>query len=421
MKSHLITLLFIFICSLSANAQHNVRLYDLLNELKYATQDTAKADILIKLAKEYASIDVTKTIGKAEIALMIANNLNDEQRLFTSLIILSEANYQRQNLNAAAKYLSQAQQLKKVLQNSIQKAKLLGIEGKIFLALEEYEKAAAALQQQQKIYEADSNWAKSIDIANTYFELGELNYIQNSYNEAIYYYLKSLNIRKALNDNQSTIEVLNALGKTHLKIKNFQKGLDFCNEALFLTDPLVENNLLGDIYLHLASALDELNNKTDAIQKLDKAQIIAENRNNAFQLAKIKLKRGNIYEKSSENNLALAQYQEAIQLAEKAGNKALKREIFEVVYQYYDKIGDIRNAYLSLKNLTSIRDSLRSEEQSKQYIINKIRFETEKKEQENQKLIAKQLENDITIQRQRTSNYILLVLLLAGTIAGYAL
>jgi tetratricopeptide (TPR) repeat protein len=168
-KSRIFLFIIAAFLALSAMAQHNVKIYDLLNELKYAKQDTTKADIFLALAKEYYPTDVTKAVGKAELALVIATNKNDTRRRFDALVLLVDAAQQQQNLALAARYLAQAQSLSSSILSLSQKAKLYGLEGNLFLSLEDFDKSQQAFQQQLKIYEANPQWATSAEIAKIYF------------------------------------------------------------------------------------------------------------------------------------------------------------------------------------------------------------------------------------------------------------
>jgi hypothetical protein len=410
-KSLVITLFIAFSGALCAFAQHNVKIYDLLNELKYAKHDTVKADIFLNLAKEYFPSEVAKAIGKAELSLVIANNRNDNTRRFNALSLLIEANQQTQNLSAAARFLAQAQVHSKQLSLS-QRAKLYGLEGALFLSLEDFEKAQKAFQQQLKIYEANPKWAGTTEIAKIYYSLGELNFMQKAVQDAITFFQKSLQLVSTTQDVHSRVVTLNALGKAFINLKENEKGLQHINDALYLSESLSDKALVGDIYLNAAMALINLNKNEEALEKINLAQVNGESTGNQYLIAKAKLIQGKIYEQGTQKANAAALYQEALHISWLANNKTLTKEIYETLYQYFDKKDDIKNAHFYLKGLVSIRDSLKAEEQTKEFVMNKIRFETEEKEAANQRLVAQQLENEVIIQRQRISNYILIILLL---------
>lgn len=412
--------LFIF-CHCVVRAQHNVRIYDLLNELKYAKEDTIKADLYISLAREYAPFDVTKTIGKAELALIISESHKDRKRIFDALSILAEAYHKKQDLAKANSCLSSLRQFDEKTLTLNQKAIVYGLEGKIYLSLENYEKAQRAFQSQLTIYETDSKWANSLELANTYLELGLLNLAQNAIQNAITFLEKAILINNKEEGVNRKIQALNALGQAFILSKEYDKGLSKCKDALYLSESISDKSLICEININVANSLFALEKFDEALEKLDIAYAHAESINSPAFLAKVALKKGQILEAKNQKTQAADLYLKALDISWLANNKAITRDIYEALYKYYDEKNDTRNAYFYLKGFINIRDSLNAEQQSKQYIIEKIKFETEQKEIENQKLIAQQLANQIIIQRQRTSNYILLTLLLFGGIGAYLL
>lgn len=407
--------------SLAATAQHNVKVYDLLNELKYATQDTAKADIMLNLAKAYFPTDVDKAISKAELALMIAQNHQDKIRTFDALIILIEGYHKKQALPTAAKYLSQLQSIKNAISDPMRRAQSYGIEGKVFLALQDFEKAHNAFKAQLDIYERNTQSANNIDIANTYFELGELNYLQGAFYDAIAFYNKALNVPNTSDDVQRRIETLNALGRTYFQVKDYNRALQYSSDAQYLSESISDKALVANIYINVANALFALGRNAETIDKLTSAESLAESVNDNQLLAKAKLLHAKVIYANGDINTALSLSNESLAVARTTNKKVIIKDIYEFLYALYDSKNDVSNAHLYLKELVSIRDSLNSEEQAKQVNINKIRFETEATEAENQRLLAQQLENQVTIQRQKASNYILLALLLLVGAGGYSL
>jgi signal transduction histidine kinase len=421
MQNRLFLIYFLSFWLAGAFAQHNVKVYDLLNELKYAKEDTLKADLYVALAREYAPLDVTKTIGKAELALIIAENRKDIKRSFDALSLLADAYQKKQDLAKASAYLTKLQQLDERKLSVYQRAILFGLEGKIYLSLENYEKAQRAFQAQLAIYEGDSKWAASLELANTYLELGQLNLAQNAIQNAISFFEKAISIHSKEGGINHRIQALNALGQAFILAKEYDKGLEKCNEALYLSESISDKALICDININVANSLYALEKFAEALNRLDIAYSYAESINSTAFIAKIKLKKGQIFKAQNQSAKAEALYKDALDISWLANNKALTRDIYEALHQYYDDRNDTKNAYFYLKGFINIRDSLNAEQQTKQYIIEKIKFETEQKEIENQRLLAQQLENQIIIQRQRTSNYILLALLLLGSGAGYLL
>ena len=403
-------------------AQNNTKIYDLLNELKVTTQDTSKADIFVRLANEYYPNEADKAITKAELALMMMNSRKDTRRVFNALEILIRCHLDvKYNLDAAAKYLSKVRSLDTNQLNRFDNAKIFSLEGKVYMSLNDYAKSQKAFFQELEILQSLGANTPKTELATTYFNLGELYAFQNDSQNAIANYSKSLEIFQQTQNIEGRVKTLNALGQVYSKGQNYEKSLQYCNDALFLSESLWDKALIGNVYITSGIALNGLNRKDEASTNLEKAIEIGLSINSQLLVARGKMTLGTIYENTPKDTATIRLYREALDAAFATKDKTLTRDVYEKLYLFYDKKENTDFAHLYLKNLVAARDSLNIEEQSKQIIISKIRFEAEQKEQENRRLVAKQLESQVTIQRQKLGNIVLLILMLGLAAGGYVL
>ena len=403
-------------------AQNNTKIYDLLNELKVTTQDTSKADIFVRLANEYYPNEVDKAITKGELALMMMDSRKDTRRVFNALEILIRCHLDvKYNLGAAAKYLSKVRSLDTNQLNRFDNAKIFSLEGKVYMSLNDYAKSQRAFFQELEILQSLGANTPKMELATAYFNLGELYAFQNDSPNAIANYSKSLEIFQETKDVEGRVKTLNALGQTYSKSQNYEKSLQYCNDALFLSESLWDKALVGNVYITSGIALNGLNRKDEASANLEKAIEIGLSISNQLIVARGKMALGTIYENTPNDTASVRLYREALDAAFATNDKTLTRDVYEKLYLFYDKKDNTDFAHLYLKNLVAARDSLNIEEQSKQIIISKIRFDAEQKEQENQRLTAKQLESQVTIQRQKMGNIVLLILILGLAAGGYVL
>lgn len=410
--------LWFSVCS----GQNNTKIYDLLNELKVTTQDTSKADIFVRLANEYYPTEVDKAITKSELALMMMESRKDTRRVFNTLEILIRCHVDvKSNLDAAAKYLSKIRSLDAAQLNRLDNAKIFSLEGKVYLALNDCPKSQKAFFQELEILQSLGVNTPKVELATAYFNLGELYFFQNDFQNAITNYIKSLEIFQQTNTIEGRVKTLNALGRVYSVRRDYEKSLQYCNDALFLSESLWDKTLIGNTYITSGIALNGLERKDEAVVNLEKAIEIGNTINSQLIVARGKIALGAVYENTPKDTATIRLYREALDAVFATKDKALTRDVYEKLYLYYDKKDNADFAYLYLKNLVAARDSLNIEEQSKQIIISKIRFEAEQKEQENQRLLAKQLESQTTIQLQKLGNIVLFVLMILLSIAGHFL
>jgi signal transduction histidine kinase len=415
----------IFSCCLCCNfvfAQNNVKIYDLLNELKTTTQDTAKADIFVRLANEYYPSEADKAITKAELALLMVQNKKDSRRTFNALEILIRCHVNvKNNLQIGATYLSRIHTLDKQQFNTFEKAKLYSLEGNVYMALNDFAKSQKSFYEALNLLEKENSDDAKKMLANIYYNLGELYAAQNDVTNNILYRTKALDIAQQLNDVVLRVKSLDALATTYIIVGDSTKALQAANDALFLSESITDKSIVAKSHITLGKAQAQTGNIGAAIANIEKAIEIGNTTFDNKIIAEAKLSLGDIYLQKTKSTQALTFYREALDAALATNNRLLEKNTYEKLYQYFDKKDDTGYAHLYLKKLIAARDSLNTEEQAKQIIINKIRYDAEKKEVENQVLLAKQLEDKMIIQRQRMGNILLFLVILALGIGGYFL
>lgn len=405
----------IFLCGLcvfTSSAQSNARIFDLLTKLKLATHDTARMDIYLQLADVHIENGNApqKAINNATLALILAQNYDDQRRAFLALERLARIHAtMKYDLKAAMEYLNEAKNIDTSFTTAADRAELYGDEGKIFMALNEYEKAQQAFLQQLTIYEKQGN-KKGIAEAN--YQLGQLFNEQRDFKQALIYFDKALALYDELDDIRGRMYTLNALGKTHGLLGNYTRNLQLCTEALYLAQAANDRLQLAEIHVNIGYAYENLNNLTEALRYYTGALLIGEELGNLRITARAAREMGNMYSYLCNEDEALRYYHQALEAAQQAGSKALLKDIYQSLFEFHDENGRALEAYQWLKKLLTIKDELYDEERTRQLIHNQIRYQTEKKEEEVKLLRARELQNQIIIQNQRLQNYALTILIL---------
>jgi serine phosphatase RsbU (regulator of sigma subunit) len=297
-----------------------------------------------------------------------------------------------------------------------------------YISLEEYDKANSAIQQM--ISESTKlNYQKGIGLA--YRNLGLINMYNGKYKEALAYHLKALDIWEKIK-NKKLCQISNSdLGLSFFYQENYKKAAYYWENAIKLNfdkasyDYVSDCNNLGQAYVSLGD-YDKATTwlkKTLAFYANNKKSI---NYTNALAgIANIESKKKNyrqalVYyteiiklreEANTRNNDLAITYlnvsliygefgkpKEALEFGLKGYQKALESDDkSELLHAYnnlntaYAKVGNYEKAYEFSQLYTNLKDSLSGIESQKQ--INELdkRYQTEKKEKENQ-LLNKQLE-----------------------------
>ncbi len=406
-------------CVFSSQAQENIKVYDLLNELRVAQYDSTRINIFIALAKEYYPKENDKAISRANSALMIAENIKNEPKIFQALDILLKCHYKGKfDIGSAYKYLNRAKQLNVGNLNLQNQALLLGHEGHIQAIIGNYEKAQTAFFAALDLYEKinDKN-----GIANVQYDLGKVYIAQKDHLTAVNYLLKALDLFQQNADIRGRVEVLNALGNTYGSLQSHEKSLQYCSEALFLTESILDQDLVSEVHVNMGISQKNVGKVEEAEAHFRSALKIGIDDKKPRIVAHAANELGNLFMSLSRDTAIVHYYELSLEAATSINDKLLMKAAFESLYKYYDSKGDRNEAYLYLKQLSDLKEQLSSDEQAKEFILNRIKYESERKEEENKKLIAKELANNLTIQKQRVVNYAMLSILLIVSVLGYLL
>ncbi len=420
---HLLLWTGLCLCWLYASAsyaQSNARIFDLLTKLKLAKHDTARMDIYLQLADVHIENGSApeKAINNATLALILAQNYDDQRRAFLALERLARVHAtMKYDLKAAMEYLNEAKAIDTSFTTIADRADLYGDEGKIFMALNDYEKAQQAFLQQLTIYE---KLGDKKGIAEGNYQLGQLFSEQKDFKQALAYFNKALALYDELDDIRGRMYTLNALGKTYGQLGDYTRNLQLCTEALYLAQAADDRIQLAEIHVNIGYAYENLDNPTEALRYYTGALLIGEELSNLRIIARAAREMGNMYSYLCNEEEALRYYHQALDAAQQAGSKALLKDIYQSLFEFHDENGRELEAYQWLKKLLAIKDELYDEERTRQLIHNQIRYQTEKKEEEVKLLRARELQNQIIIQNQRLQNYALIILILLG-LAGIAI
>ena len=95
------------------------------------------------------------------------------------------------------------------------------------------------------------------------------------------------------------------------------------------------------------------------------------------------------------------------------------KDLYELLSEVYSESGKYKDAYGYQLLYKNISDSLHDEKMAKDIANMKVNFETEKKVQENEKLIAENKLNEQTIKEQKIVGTGIFVILLLAVISAF--
>ena len=247
-------------------------------------------------------------------------------------------------------------------------------------------------------------------IGQTYNDLGLIYENQNNSTKALDYYDKSREIREEINDTKGLCQIYNnvgniyqALGENEKALTNFSKCIKASKEIKYTIAVAASECNLGNVY----SIIGEY-------------KLSEEHFNNSLQLAaEIKCKeieavipiymaisyiKQNKYAKSIESGL------KGLAAAKEINALPYEKLAYENLAIANDSIRNYKQAYLYHQMYKKLNDSIFNESNSKQIIEMQTKYDTEKKERENELLRKGNELQQLTINKETTFRKFLIVI-----------
>lgn len=290
------------------------------------------------------------------------------------------------------------------------------------------------------------------DIADNYSNIALVNYFKNDKEKFISYSQKALNIYEKINNKVGMASKYSDISIVYSELENYIKAIEFAKKSIAINNEIGNPKGLANAYNNIGNYYKEIDSLklaiyyyNDAITVADKINLLEikpqilfnlgvlfkkqnefkkaeENYKNAeeltlelqlpnkdSQLAYIYTNLSDLYKDSKRLSLALEYLIKAEQFAIKENLSNVKVNIYDNYSQVYDSLNNYTLAYRFHKKYTNLKDSLNNVE--KQKIISELntKYETEKKQKENELLIAQNEKSQSEKKVLQTRTYSLII------------
>ncbi len=260
-------------------------------------------------------------------------------------------------------------------------------------------------------------------ISSTLNNIGVVYWKLNNYDKALEIYNESLKMMKELKNREGISRSLNNIGLIYMTLKNYDKALEFFLETLKITKEIgVKNNIayclnnIGNIYWYLGNYDKSLEYYMESLK-------INEEINNKYGIAGSTKNIGGIYLKLKNYDKSLVYLKKGLKLAKEIEAKDLLQNIYEAFYDFYNVKENYKKSLEYYRLYSEVKDRIFTEESSKKIAEMQTKYETEKKEKENEVLRKNNEIQNLEIIRQTSirNSFIvisLLILILVFVIYG---
>jgi len=430
----ILSILFLVISVLTVQSQNSTD--SLLRLLDLAKTDTAKVNLLNKIANEYTRSDLGKsfqfsstadsisskigyTLGKAEslriqgVYFMRKSDLTNSLRVLKNSLVLfkqtgnieGEANCllsigvtvnQMNKLDSALHYYQESLELW-LKQKNINKERLAATYNNIGVIYRTQGSIPMALEYYQKSLKLKEEINDKAGASDTYNNLGVLYRMQKDYASAIYNYKKSLAIRKEIDYKRGIAMNYNNISIAYSEINESDSAIKYAKESLNINKELDNNrgvafshNALGDIYFKMNKLHESLRHYEEGIQY---ANEVKNNSIKAFCIIGI----GEVMLKQHNYPMAYTYGKQAFSLTHDVDDFTIKQLSSKLLAEASANIGKYKEAYEFHKIYKTISDSILNESSTKkiigleyEYKYQKDKVEQEKKHVEQQAKLSRQ-------------------------------
>ena len=391
---------------------------DSLTKLLALRKDTSRIRILNQLSTIYRQSDIDLSEKFARQALKEAGESNDPCLTGHCIITLGNILLNRSKYDSAITtydqailYLQQCSDHSGIGDVKNNQSLTYYLRSQYDIALK---KALEALTEHERSGNVMGIIASNTNIGNVY-------YVQKNYDKALSYYFRNLELLRKKNDKYRIGIMLNNIGGVYLEKGDKEHALPYLDSAILIRKESGDRKGLAGSLMNAGILYFELKKFNLARNYLEECIKIKKELGDRFGTANALVNLAEVY--SAENDLRTANslLLNARGIADSLSSFDLKRTVYKSLSDNYANLRDFANAYSVRLELNTVEDSIMSGEKMKSLNEMQERFESEKKENENELLKQEKMISGLKIEEDRKQKMILyagigflLILLITG-------
>lgn len=270
-----------------------------------------------------------------------------------------------------------------------------------------YEKALASYVKANTIYkeygEFSSHPELLIDIADLHFTLQNISKAKNTYYEA-------LEVAYEWSDDM-VAEVKVRLAKILVKQNKLDSARILAEEAQAYYEKIGNHKVYNSPKDIIAVIYEKLGQYDKTIKILEERKMFFLGRGDERSYAGVALRLGILYGKKNQNNKALNSFMDSYRINKKIKNPALIDDLNMLSY-FHERDGNIQKALDYYKEYMEKYKEMLNEKKLQQVNDMQVKYETEKKERENEKLSYElsisEKDAEIALQNASKKNYLII-------------
>lgn len=367
---------FLLILSISISAQSKI-IDSLKNELKQQIPDSTKVDIYLAIGDEYYGSNFDEARSFWEKAYEIAKKTNDLIRIFICRRYIGDAYRDIGNYLEAKKYYLQNLKDVKSISDSLTIQKTYHSMGVLYNNLGEFDKSVSLLIKAAEIAKKRND--KS-GLAGLCANIG-LNLLSNKEpDKALNYFKQSLQLFTELDNKTQIAGSYLRISRVYIFNKEYNKALEYDFKALEVAKTANNKNMMSLVYSELGATYYDMNKLKEAKQYIEKSNVIKKEMGNKKGLTSSQYTLGLINIKLKNYDESEKQLLDCYDVYIEMDSKEQMMNVQQALSDLYMNWGKYREAYNYYQSYSQLKDSLRSERNTKQIADLETQYRVKEKE-----------------------------------------
>ena len=409
MKRLLTFLIITFAASYGLKAQHFSQI-DSLNSALHNVSDTDKVELLNQLAWEYRKSHPDSTIMFSERAMILARKFEMKGSIAKPLNYMGVAYHYKGDHVKSFDYYNMAMEAAIEHNDSVQYAHALNNLGRLFLTqgdfVKSYDYYFTALKIFDRLNDKDG-------LSYCYKSLSELYQTQDNYKKALEMSEKALDIRLASENISGQISMFIELAQIQEKDGNYDKAFDYYLQGKVKAESIDDIINIANINIGISTLYYNQRKYDEALIFAEKAAQMTSESKNMDLVSRLGIQLGKIYFSEKKYSLAQSYFQQVLDMASKSKDLIIQQDAYYYLAEICNINSNTRCAYENYKQYTEVRQALNSAEVARLIERAESRLEIEKRDKKNEVLTANQIKDQALIDRQRTYNIALVIIVAA--------
>ncbi|MEI6489569.1 MAG: tetratricopeptide repeat protein [Bacteroidota bacterium] len=237
-----------------------------------------------------------------------------------------------------------------------------------------------------------------------YNNIGIVNQYQLNYSEALKYYTMSLKLAQEMGDKTGVANAYTNIGNVNEELGNFTEALKNQNSALKINQERGDKIGIALNYVNIGLEYKKLGDLKDALANCFESLKINEELGDKNNIANAYINIGDIYLKMKNNEEANKYLKKGLEFSKETGNKYRIKESYNAISLLDSTLANWKSAYDNNKLYYLYRDSLINEVNTKKIVETQMKYEFNKKEDENK--LAQEKKNVIIAEEKHRQRII---------------